>query len=227
MASVKKNIVCIFAHPDDESFGPSGTIYKLARKNNVYILCATSGEAGMGQSSNMAKTRERELKRSAKLLGVKKVYFLNFSDGTLSNSLYHALSDKIEKYLLKLKPDIVMTFEPHGISGHIDHIVVSRVSTFVFKRLGFIKEIMYYCITDVLARAAGRNYFIYFGEGYKRSEVDKIVDISDVWEMKKKAMLMHKSQLEDAKRLIKLGQNYPKEECFLIRTSSEVSLEKR
>ena len=217
----RKTAVCVFAHPDDESFGPSGTIYKLARENDVYILCATRGEAGrnsLSEQKELAKIRELELKKSARFLGVKKVYFLDFIDGTLSNSLYHALADKIEKHLRRLKPELIITFEPHGISGHIDHIVVSRVSTFVFKKLPFIKKIMYHCITDTVASKVGKNYFIEFGDGYKGSEIDKIVDISNVWDIKVKAMLMHKSQIHDAQRLIKARKNHPKEEYFLIKT---------
>lgn len=63
-------------------------------------------------------------------MGVKKVHFLDFLDGTLSNNLYHKLADKIEGHLKKLKPHTVITFEPLGVSGHIDHITVSMVTTF-------------------------------------------------------------------------------------------------
>lgn len=219
----RKTVVCIFAHPDDESFGPSGTIYNLAKENDVYILCATRGEAGMNSltmQKELAKVREQELKKSAKFLGVKKVYFLGFVDGTLSNSLYHVLAEKIENHLRHLRPEIIITFEPHGISGHIDHIVVSRVATFVFKRLSFVKKILYHCITDELAQEIGKNYFIEFGDGYKRSEIDKVVDISDVWDIKVRAMLMHKSQIEDARRIIKARGHHPKEEYFLVKTKA-------
>ncbi|MBI4159549.1 PIG-L family deacetylase [Candidatus Wolfebacteria bacterium] len=84
-----KTIVCIFAHPDDEAFGPGGTIAKLAKKNRVYIICATKGEAGKDSRRKkmgvLHDHRASELVASAKILGVKKVYFLGFKDGTLSN----------------------------------------------------------------------------------------------------------------------------------------------
>lgn len=216
---MKKVIVCIFAHPDDESFGPSGTISKLAKENDVYIICATKGEAGQNHSdktTKLAKMRAAELRKSAKLLGVKQVYFLGFIDGTLSNSLYHTIADKIEKHLRRLKPETILTFEPHGISGHIDHIVVSRVSSFVFHKLPFIKTIMYHCLLDTIASVVGKNYFIHFGDGYKRNEIDKIVDVSDVWDVKVKAMFTHKTQKHDADRILESRKNLPREEYFLI-----------
>ncbi|MBP9816108.1 PIG-L family deacetylase [Candidatus Woesebacteria bacterium] len=38
------NIVAIFAHPDDEAFGPGGTLAKLSNEHDVYIICVTSGD---------------------------------------------------------------------------------------------------------------------------------------------------------------------------------------
>ena len=38
-------IIGIFAHPDDEALGPSGTLATLAKENEVYLICVTSGEA--------------------------------------------------------------------------------------------------------------------------------------------------------------------------------------
>lgn len=101
---MKKNLVAIFAHPDDEAFGPAGTLHKLTREYDVYILCATKGEIGETSIENkkpLHEVRADELRKSAKILGIKKVYFLGFIDGTLSNSLYHDLAAKIEIYLKK------------------------------------------------------------------------------------------------------------------------------
>lgn len=215
----KKVIVCVFAHPDDEAFGPSGTITRLVEKNDVYILCATKGQAGKDSSFtervSLGRRRVLELKRSAKILGVKSVHFLGFVDGQLCNNLYHELADKIQDWFQKLNPEIVITFEPRGISGHIDHITVSLATTFVFKKTKTIRELWYYCISEQ-RRALTKDYFIYFPPGYKKSEIDKSIDVSGVWETKVKAMLTHESQKHDAERILKDADKTPKEESFLI-----------
>ena len=216
-----KNIVCVFAHPDDEAFGPGGTIAKFSKKNNIYILCATKGDAGKKskkfkvKSSKLGDIRAEELRRSAKILGVKKVFFLGFKDGELNNNLYHKLASKIRRYLLKLKPETVITFEPRGVSGHIDHITTSLAAMFVLRNLKFVKKIYQYCVLDRHSKFR-KNYFIYFPQGYKYSEVQLVVDISNVWDKKVEAMRAHKSQAHDVERILKLLKNQPKEEHFLV-----------
>ena len=216
MPSKKQNrvVVAIFAHPDDEAFGPSGTITKLAKTHDIYVLCATRGEAG-GNLKNIGKVREKELRCSAQILGVKEVYFLGFADGTLSNSLYHRLAAKIEQKLKLLKPQTVLTFEPRGISGHIDHITVSLATTYVFYKLPFVQKLLYFCISEE-ERKLVKDYFIYFPPGYKKSDINQIVDVSDVWDTKVASMLCHKSQIADAKRILKMRQKFPKVEYFLV-----------
>ncbi len=209
-----KTIVAIFAHPDDEAFGPAGTIAKFAQENDVYLICATKGEEGMGPTSKLAQIRSKELLDSAKILGIKKVYFLGFHDGTLSNNLYHELAAKIEAYLKKLKPEILITDEWQGISGHIDHIAVSMVTTFVFRKLKFVKTLMYYCI-DKKAASRMSDYFIYFPPGYTRDSVDRIENIESVWKKKKEAMNAHVSQKKDAQAILRRHEGMPKEEYFL------------
>ena len=72
-------IVGIFAHPDDEAFGPSGTLALLAKENDVYLICATNGDAASGKPDpKLAEIRQKELLASANVLGIKKVYFLDF-----------------------------------------------------------------------------------------------------------------------------------------------------
>lgn len=208
-----KTIVAVFAHPDDEAFGPAGTLAKLANNFKVYILCATKGEAGIGEK--LAQIRSAELQHSAKILGIKRVHFLGFSDGTLCNAVYHQLAEKISKRLSLYKPETIITFEPRGISGHIDHVTVSLATTYVFYRLPFIKTLLYYCISNA-ERKLIKDYFIYFPPGYKNDEIDKVVDIKRHWLQKVQAMRAHKSQKKDADTILKMLSKLPKEEYFLV-----------
>ena len=42
-----KRLMFVFPHPDDESFGPGGSIAKYAREGvAVHYVCATRGEVG-------------------------------------------------------------------------------------------------------------------------------------------------------------------------------------
>lgn len=217
----KKAVAVIVAHPDDEAFFMSGTIAKYAKEgHDIYLLCATKGEAGEQHKGMDARQiheiREEELLESAKILGVKQVFFLGFQDGTLSNNLYHKLADSIIQILQKLKPEVIITIEPRGISGHIDHIIISMVSSYVFEKLPFIKKIMYFCFTDEI-RNSFQSYYIYFPPGYKKEEIGLIEDVSEVWEQKMKAIHCHKSQAKDANRVMKRLNSFSKNEYFLVR----------
>jgi len=200
----KPTAFVILAHPDDESFGPGGTVALLSKTHDVYLLCATKGEAGENTSSkkgNIFDIREKELKNSAAILGIKDVYFLGFEDGELRNNIYHNVADKLQPYVDKLKPSLFLTTEHHGISGHLDHIAISFISTFVYRRSPSVKEIWYSCI-DRLQSVETREYFVYFPPGYKTEHIDKTVDISSVWNKKIAAIKAHESQQKDAKRIL-------------------------
>lgn len=217
----RRTVVAIFAHPDDEAFGPAGTIHKLTHDYDVYILSATKGEIGqdsLGAKKPLSEVRAEELRGSAEILGVKKVFFLGFTDGTLSNALYHKLAASIEKHLKKLKPELILTMNPNGGSGHIDHIVVSMVASYEFERLKFVKKIMYTAQSIEATRKAEKfPYFIYRPPGLPRDQIDEIIDISDVWDIKQKAMQAHVSQKHDYARITKMREGLPKEEYFIVR----------
>lgn len=220
-----KPVVGIFAHPDDEAFGPSGTLAKFAQEgHDVYLICVTKGDAGDNHTTKKAaiqNIREEELLASVAALGLKKVFFLGFNDGTLSNNIYHDVANKLELLLKKLEPEIIITLEPHGVSGHLDHIAVSFITTFVFKKLQFVKELWYFCLTEeaqkVIMKYLG-DYFIYFPPGYKKSEVTKTINISSVWEKKTNAIKKHESQKPDVQASLNTFTELPKEENFFILT---------
>lgn len=211
-------IVCVFAHPDDEAFGPGGTIAKLSKENNVYIICVTDGDAKQKTrlaEKKLGSVRKKELLSSAKVLGVKQVYFLGYKDGELCNNLYHKIADKLSLCFNKLKPQMLMTFEKRGVSGHLDHIAVSMITTFLFEKLSFIKLIWYFCNSEQLTESID-NYFVHFPCGYKKEELDQIIDIRNYWDIKIEAMNKHKSQKHDLEWWLSILNKLPKEECFQV-----------
>lgn len=216
---MRQKLVCVFAHPDDEAFGPGGTIAKFAQDHDVYILCATRGEAGGNNGEkDVGKIRSDELLESSRILGVKKVFFLGFTDGQLCNNIYHDLAKKIMRIVYKLKPETLLTFEPRGVSGHIDHITVSMVTSYIFIHSPMVKTLYYFCLTEQIVKEEKKlgDYFIYFPPGYKKSEINKVVDVSEVWETKVKAMKTHRSQMGDVKTILSYLKKMPKEEHFLV-----------
>ena len=215
MTYITKKCVCIFAHPDDEAFGPSGTIAKLASVADVYLICVTNGNDKTNGTKNLANIRDKELHQSSRVLGVKKVFCLSYEDGELSNNNYHDIAGKVEKILKKIKPDTLMTFEMRGVSGHIDHVFCSMVTSYLFTRLSFVKKLMYYATHKDISEKMS-DYFIYFPPGYKESEVDEVVDISKYWHQKTQAIKAHASQKKDVDRVLKILKYLSKKELFFV-----------
>jgi LmbE family N-acetylglucosaminyl deacetylase len=216
-----KPVIAVFAHPDDEVFGPGGTMAILANERDVYIICVTNGDAGLNSikdddgSRTLAEIRRDELKASAASINVKEVFFLDYHDGTLSNNLYHEIAEKVKKKIDALEPEILITYEPRGVSGHIDHIAVSMITSFIFEHTEYVQELWYYCMSEY-ARSFQKPYFIYFPPGYKDNEISKVVNIEPVWEQKVAAMSEHKSQKHDIDNIIGAFRYRKKEEYFII-----------
>lgn len=217
---MKPVVLAVFAHPDDEAFGPGGTLALLSKTHDVYIVTVTGGEAGKCSidhpNEDLHSVRMRELHESAKILGVKEVDFFGYKDGTLSNNLYLGLAEKILHKLKELKPEIIITFDNLGVSGHIDHITVSLATTFALSKTNFNSELWYFCIPDEEQEIMSEGYFIYFPHGHKKSDVDKVIDVSTVWDQRIGALHAHSSQKHDGDKILTIIENFPKEEYFFL-----------
>jgi len=212
----QKKIFAIFAHPDDEAFGPAGYLLKASQDNEVHVVCVTSGAGGKnGDGGDLKQIRQRELLSSASALGIHHVHFLHFEDGCLCNSMYKNLVAKIEELLDANNPEELVTFEPRGVSGHIDHIIVSSVVSYLYNKKDYVKRLMYYAMTHEI-REKINDYFVYMPPGYKKDQVNLVIDIEDVWDAKVKAIQCHASQKSDVKNMLKWCENLPKEEYFLV-----------
>ncbi len=123
-------ILYVFPHPDDESFGPGPVIHRQAREGHrVALLTLTRGGATrqrerLGLSvEEMGRVRAEELRAAAEVLGVEKLEVLDFPDGGLKWEDPLELEAAVRKRVERFRPDVLVTYAVHGISGHPDHLV--------------------------------------------------------------------------------------------------------
>lgn len=94
------------------------------------MLCVTHGEAGIPElsSSEAGDIRERELRKAAEQLGIE-VYLSAYPDGQLANMDPEPLLEHIACWIELVQPQVILTFGPEGVSGHPDHVTVSKIVT--------------------------------------------------------------------------------------------------
>lgn len=188
---MKRVIFSVFAHPDDEAFGPAATLLKEARGDSeVHIITLTAGEAGANPDNveNLAETRLAEWRNSGDLMGVRPdaMHFLGYKDGKLANTDMIEIADKVEALvqnrLNDLAPDDaveLLCFDLNGLTGHIDHIVASRAACLAFYRLksndNRLTRVRLYCLPAEIAPESNTQW-IYAERGRTADEISETVD---------------------------------------------------
>lgn len=172
-----KRLMAVFAHPDDESFGPGGTLAKYAAAGvDVHVIIATDGNAGSVEDDGyrqgdqtLAQLRSQELADAAIQLGITTVWSLPYADsgmrGAPENRAPRALIQQpieslvadVQEYMARLSPQVVVTHDPFGGYGHPDHIRCCEVVTAAFHGLrnsstdrdkGIAPQKLYYAAFD-------------------------------------------------------------------------------
>ncbi|HEX6462399.1 MAG TPA: PIG-L family deacetylase [Candidatus Saccharimonadales bacterium] len=226
---MKKVLFGIFAHPDDEGFGPSGTLIKMAQNGvDIHLICLTRGEAGMNVDNyeNLGAVRSQEWHKAGELIGATSMKQFDFGDGRLCNAWYHEIAAAIESHVnekLQTYQEPVevefLTFDHTGITGHLDHIAVSMITSFVFICLSkqptrhHFSHIRLFCLPPTICD--NDVSYVYWPAG--RIKTDETIDISDVFDKKLAVMHAHYSQRSDAAMLLeRLGELMKQESfCFL------------
>ncbi|WP_424952360.1 PIG-L deacetylase family protein [Deinococcus sp.] len=148
--------MAVFAHPDDEAFSVGGTLAHYAERGvKVVLVCATRGEAGKITDPSMTVTdlgmqREQELIRACEALGIPAPIFLGFHDSgraervrtgdplALMNADVLDIEARIRPLIEEHQPQVIVTFDPHGGYGHIDHLQIHRATTAAFHSTGHL-----------------------------------------------------------------------------------------
>lgn len=189
---MNKSVIVFCAHPDDEVIGPGGTLLKYAKQGIKTIVVVLSG----GEKSNalykknrLIKLREKESENAAKVLQVHKLINLNLRDMQLVKDLEKEKTKKeITKLIKRYKPGKIFT---HAIDDMLyqDHKAVHDCIYNIVKDLNQNHK------TNKKEPKYSLYTFNVWTLNVRRRDAPRlIVDISDEFKFKLKALKKFKSQ---------------------------------
>ena len=216
------NLLAIFAHPDDESFICGGTLAgSAAEGHDVHLVCATRGEEGEivhpGIDADLhpkgearGRLRAGELERACAAMGIHPPIWLDHCDSgfpievgrrnprALMNQDVTALERQLLPIIADLKPEVMLTFDPHGLYPHIDHVTIHRAAAAAFWSAGSVVQPaprrLYYPAYPLEEPGAALTDVDADLHGVSGDSVAAAIDISRHRERKMAAICAHASQ---------------------------------
>jgi len=178
-------VLVIAPHPDDEVLGCGGTIAKHNKQGDEIYLCIVTKAYTPDWTEEFIENRKKEIENATRILGIKKVYYLNFPTVKLDTLPQKQLNDAISKVVEEIKPKVV--YIPYKGDLNRDHRIVFEASLVATRPIGnnTTRRILSY---EVLSETEwGMSIEVFVPNVY--------VDISDTIEIKLEAMKAYESEL--------------------------------
>lgn len=153
----RKVLMAVYPHPDDETMASAGLLIAAKRAGwKTVVVCLTHGEAGKmhihTKGKSIREVRDGELRYASAMLKVDEIIAGDFADGKLRGSRQLWIG-WLRREMNRIKPGVVITYDPSGFYGHPDHIAVSEE---VYKLRGNF-ELFFVAIPESLRKQyAGR-----------------------------------------------------------------------
>ena len=196
------SVLCVVAHPDDETILTGGTLALLAsRRVEVHVVCLTRGEGGelgappLTTREQLGEVREAEIVGAVGKLGGRSLSFLGYVDPTVGpgDELFAPahdptmLSGQIVASIKQVQAQVVLTHGSAGEYGHPAHQLVHNSVLIAAASLGAAAPVVY-------SFAAAYAAHPYPRLANAPDPADVIVDVSAFMDKKTAAALCHATQ---------------------------------
>lgn len=195
-------LLCLIAHPDDETILCGGTLALLARRGvGVHVVCLTRGEGGeageppLCDREQLGVVREQELVCAVGKLGGRSLTFLGYVDpaigpgDTLSAPEHDlaTLSGQVVNSLKQFEAEVLLTHGSAGEYGHPAHRLVHAAALTAVAALGEKAPVVY-------SFAASYPTHPYPRLANASDPADIVLDVSPALDAKEAAAECHRTQ---------------------------------
>ena len=187
---MKKKILFLSPHADDEILGCGGIISKYSKEgHSINVLILTNANKGAPEIYSEKKINHirEESKLANVFIGTKKIFFENLPALNLNQYPIYKISNIIEKYISNIKPEVI--FIPSINDIHEDHKIIfkaAKVATRMNKKSNLKKILSYEVLSETEwnenEQSFNPNYFVKLS----KSDIDNKI----------KAFLKYKSQVK-------------------------------
>lgn len=149
---MKKKILVLSPHADDEVLGCGGSISKYSKKGyDINVLILTNAYKGAPDvfSKKDIEIVRKEAKNANKIIGTKRLYFEDLPALRLNQIPTYKISKIIDSYIKKIQPEII--FLPSGNDIHEDHKIIfkaAKVSARINKKTTIKKILSYEVLSE-------------------------------------------------------------------------------
>ncbi len=226
-------LLCITAHPDDESMIFGGALMTAHREGvETSLLCLTDGQAAHNRgeaadSKELGRIRRAELAVACELLGITQHEVLQYPDGALLREDFYALAGVITERIRKVRPQVVLTFGGDGsVNLHRDHTMVAMAATAAFHWAGRAEFFPEQAERGVAPYTPQKLYYTYTPYVMVRDHPELAeaptvpwslsLDVDDLWEKKIGAFALHGTQRGAMERVREVAEQHRRTERYLL-----------
>lgn len=208
---MERHVLVVFPHPDDESFGVSGTMAKYIKNGTpVTYACLTLGEMGRAMGDPIIANREtlpqlrtQELLVSCSAIGLTDLRMMGLHDKTIEFEDPKIIDTMLDGLLAEIKPSLVITFHPE-YAVHPDHNATGAAVIRAVKRLPASER----PVVHTLAFAKGCEEVL--------GQPDVVNDVTDFLEQKINSIQAHRTQWQ-----LDLGNKKPNSKQIVSQFGTE------
>lgn len=187
---MKKKVLILSPHADDEILGCGGFISKYSKQNyHINVLILTNANKGAPEiySPEEIKLLRKEAKIANNLIGTSRLFFENLPAINLNNYPIYKIANIIDKYIKNINPEIVLI--PSANDIHDDHKIIFKAAKISMRpnKISNLKKILSYEVLSETewnedGKSFNPNYFVRL----KKSDINNKV----------KAFLKYKTQVK-------------------------------
>ena len=228
-----QRLMCITAHPDDESGAFGGTLMMAhARGVETSVLCLTAGTGGSHRGNartdeELGRIRRQEFSVALATLEVDHGEVLDYPDGKLAQQNFEQVVASLVERIRRFRPHVVLTFGGDGgVNRHPDHTMASCFATAAFHWAGrstfapeqadaglapWLPQKLYYSATPFLFRTTPEE-----AREIALVPASLVLELEDRKAKKLQAFAQHKTQAEILSKGRDLIDKYFGQEKYLL-----------
>lgn len=225
LSGEKLSLLAVFARPEDEAFGPSGTLAKYAGEGIRVSLVTAVRELLDGMTARASDSFSvsggarvpREKSCTCRAAGIHR-FCLDEAPGRLTTVPQPMLQERLVRLIREVTPQVIVTYGPNGLSGDSDQRVISQATIEAFELAGnpqvypqhqaeglgaYQPRKLYY---TVLPNSLLNRWGLTGLHGVPDETVTTVLDVSPYSELKLKAVYCQRHHVIDFTRWLEMSR---------------------